>query len=107
MAVPLTNTNEISYAVDHPIQKQFLRNSKFCLSLQNYMQNLLSISIAIIPQQHLSENQRYAKKSSDIYTIRLSNVPKNTAELKQIIFDLIKNLFQSIQSKVFHDDKGL
>jgi hypothetical protein len=100
------NTDEISYVVDNPVQRKFLRNPKFCSSLQKYVQNLLSIPITIIPQD-LSENPRYAKRSSDSYTIQLSGVPKNTAELKRIIFDLIKNLFQSIQSKVFRDDKGL
>jgi len=88
------------------VSKIFFLNLNFCLCLQNYTESFLSILIAVTPQ-HLSENRQNSKKSRDGFTIELLTANENKIEFEQIISDFVKNLFQSINSKIFNNNKGL
>ncbi len=72
MVVSLTDANGTGYAIGNPVRKKCLKK---------YADNLLSIPIAVVPQ-HLSENQRNAKKSSSGYTIQLLGTHENRAEVE-------------------------
>jgi hypothetical protein len=106
MAVSSTDAHDSGYVIDNPVQKKFLQNPDFCLCLQKYVEDLLSIPISIIPQEP-SENQRNTRKSSNSYTIQLLGTYDNRSEQEQIVSDSIKNLFHSMKSTIFNDEKGL
>ncbi|CAF1330481.1 unnamed protein product [Adineta steineri] len=104
MKSSLTDTSTIGYVVEDRIQKQFLKNSKCCLYLQEHLQNLLSVSIAIIPQQVLRSQQVNGKLQKG-YMIYLLNEKENQAEAQQILSDCVKNFFEGIQFHTFADNQ--
>ncbi len=100
-----TNSNEDGCKINDPIQVKFFSNSKFCLCIQEYLQNILSMQIAIIPQR-LVKKQWSTEKVSDVYQIHILDAEENKTEVKQALSNAIKALFEKMQSQTFTNDKG-
>ncbi|CAF4287034.1 unnamed protein product [Rotaria socialis] len=92
------------YTVDNLIHKKFLDNSNFCLCLQEYLKNSLSIEIAIIPQEPPRDWPKKKKQSLN-YLIQLLGTYENREEMERIVSDFFKDLFTKIQCQTFSDDK--
>ena len=103
MAAAVLNTN--GYTIENPVQKRFFRNPDFCLWVQEYVQNLLSLEIAIILQRPRS-NQRNPNNESAVYNIHVLDPQDRTSENGQAVADCLKNLFQAMQSQTFSDSKS-
>jgi hypothetical protein len=100
-----TDNDVTGYTVDNPVHKKFLRNPNFCLCLQEHIQNILAIPIAIIPRRLLI-HQRNAKNSPGGYVIHLVDQHESRTEVEKTLSDCVRNLFETIQSQTFTDSKG-
>ncbi len=106
MEVRSTDSNATGCRIDDPIQTKFFLNQKFCLCAQEYLQNLLSVQIAIIPER-LLENGWDLDEVPDAYIIHVLGTHDNQTKIEQAVSDAMKNLFERVQSQTFTDDKGL
>jgi hypothetical protein len=106
--VPFTDANGSGLWIDNPVHKKFLEKSKFCLYLQEYIRNLLSIEIVIMLEDPPPIRERaFTKDFSTGYTIRLLDTTKNKTEIEKVVSDICTNFFNTIRSKIFNNDKGL
>jgi hypothetical protein len=101
-----TNPNEDGCRINDPVQVKFFWNSNFCLCIQEYLQNILSMQIAIIPER-LVKNKWSTEKVSDAYQIHILDADENKTEIKQALSNAIKDLFERVQSQTFTNNKGL
>lgn len=103
MTAAVLNTN--GYTIENPVQKRFFRNPDFCLWVQEYVQNLCSLKIAIILQRPRS-NQRNSNNESAVYNIHVLDPQDRASENGQVVADCLENLFQAMQSQTFSDSKS-
>ncbi|UJR16812.1 hypothetical protein I4U23_003711 [Adineta vaga] len=104
MKAESTNSNDGGYKIDDSIQVKFFQNSKFCLRAQEYIQNLLSVQVAIIPQQ-LIKNRWSSENVSDVYRIHVLDATENRIEIEQAVSNSIEKLFETMPSQTFTNDK--
>jgi hypothetical protein len=103
MEIPSTDSDADGYCVDDSVQKKFLENPKFCFFLQERLRKSLSVKVAITLQRPSSSSSW----DSNDYIIKLLGTAENKAKTEKAISDHIKILFDTIQSKIVDDDKGL
>ncbi|CAF1173005.1 unnamed protein product [Adineta ricciae] len=92
-----TKSNAISYTIDNPIQIKFFQNYHFRKCVEKHLEQLLSVSITIF-------SERSAKLSSS-YRIYVPKAQENKAEIQQKLSNAVQNLFQTIPSQTFTNEK--
>ncbi|CAF3999400.1 unnamed protein product, partial [Adineta steineri] len=104
MKVKSDDPNEGGCEIDDPVQVKFFHNTKFCLRVQEYLQKLLSVQIAIVPQQLMKERWN-TENVENGYQIHILDTKENKTEIEKVLSDAIKNLFETVQSQTFTNDK--
>ena len=100
MTNPSDNSNGAGCVIDDSVQEKFFANARFCLSAQEYLQNILGVSIAIILG-------RGASKASDTYRIHILDIDENRAQTEHAVPASVANPFEKMQSRMFTHDKSL
>ncbi|CAF2058941.1 unnamed protein product [Rotaria magnacalcarata] len=93
-------TNKTIYKINHVFYRNFFVNPAFCECVQQYLHNLLSLDIAIVPIKKIT-NSWSPKTPTGTYNVNLLGIHENTEEVKQIVADFFNGLFKTIHCQTF------
>jgi hypothetical protein len=108
--LPYRDPDAIGYWVERPLHNKFLRNEQFRSHLQNYLENLLSIKIAInLQRPPEKEKEWYEKKDpplSPCFMIEVIETDGSATDIGQAVSDFCENYLGKIQTKDYKNTEG-